>query len=250
MGRSSSCIAAGVLVLLACLLAGPAAGSTPDGAAAKPAKAKKQRVLKATIRRTKYGVPHIKAKNIESLAAGYAYAFAEDDICTIANEYVTVNGERSRWFGADGEWTFSGNGTTYDNIDADVYFTWAMEQRIVEDLLKLPAPLGPKKGVRKGVAGYVKGYNAYLKDVGRKHIPDPACRGAKWVRPITKLDAYRRFFQLGILASSGAVINGITDAAPASPSAADAGDAKRNRMLKSGRGLDALQPQILSLIHI
>ena len=244
MGRFSSCTAAGVLVLLACLLAAPANAAAAPDPLAKPGKGKKQRVLEATIRRTKYGVPHIKAKNIESLAAGYAYAFAEDDICTIANEYVTVNGERSRWFGADAKWTFSGNGTTYDNIDADVYFTWAKEQRIVEDLLKQPAPLGPKKGVRKGVAGYVKGYNAYLKDVGRKNIPDPACRGAKWVRPITKLDAYRRFFQLGILASSGAVIDGITDAEPVSPAAADRGDGKRDRMLRTGEGLDRLQPQL------
>src|SRR6185503_14960841 len=55
--------------------------------------------LQAKIQRTKYGVPHITAKNIKSLAAGWAYAFAQDNLCTIAEEYVTVNAERSRFFG-------------------------------------------------------------------------------------------------------------------------------------------------------
>ena len=86
---------------------------------------------------------------------------------------MTVSGERSKYFGPDGQWTFSGNGTTFDNLDADVYFKWAIEQRIVPDLLKQPPPLGPKRGVRKGVAGYVKGYNAYLEKVGRRPAPRP-----------------------------------------------------------------------------
>ena len=67
--------------------------------------------LGATISRTAYGVPHIRAGNIESLAFGFAYAFAEDNLCTIADSYVTVSGERSRYFGPDEEWTFSGNGS-------------------------------------------------------------------------------------------------------------------------------------------
>jgi acyl-homoserine-lactone acylase len=204
----------------------------------------KTKVLHATVRRTKYGVPHIRADNIESLAAGYAYAFAEDDICTIASEYVTVSGQRSRWFGPDKDWYFSGNGSTYPNLTADFYFKWANKQRIARKLMKLPPPLGPKRGVRRGVAGYVAGYNAYLEDVGRKGIPDPRCRGEKWVRKIRKIDVYRRFFQLGILASSGAVIDGIVDAKPVSPAAAASGDAKRDRMLASGKGLERLQPQL------
>ena len=107
--------------------------------------------------------------------AGYAYAFAEDNLCTIASEYVTVNGKRSRYFGPDENWTFSGNGTTYENIDADIYFSWVKQQGIVEELMKQPAPIGPKRGVKKGVAGYVKGYNAYLSKTGVDNLPDPRC---------------------------------------------------------------------------
>jgi acyl-homoserine-lactone acylase len=201
-------------------------------------------VLNAKIQRTQYGVPHVTAPNIKALAAGYAYAFAEDNICSIASEYVTVSAERSRYFGPDARWRFSGNGSVYRNLDADFYFEWVKEQGIVEDLLRQPPPLGPKPGIRKGVAGYVRGYNAYLRETGVDNISDPSCRGADWVRPIRRIDAYRRFFQLGILASSGAVINGIVNAAPVAPAAAEAEQAEQERKLEEPSELEALQPDV------
>jgi acyl-homoserine-lactone acylase len=250
VGRAAWRGAFGVVLAMVPLLAfGATAGASESTrdlsvSVAKGSRAPGGKVLRATIRRTKYGVPHIRAKNIESVAAGFAYAFASDDICSIASEYVTVSAQRSRYFGPNADWTFSGNGSTYKNIDADFYFKWANQQKIARKLMKLPPPLGPKRGVRKGVAGYVAGYNAYLDDVGRNGIKDPACRGAKWVRKIHKIDVYRRFFQLGILASSGAVIDGISEAEPVSPSAAAAADSKRDQMLATGQGLGRLQPDI------
>jgi acyl-homoserine-lactone acylase len=242
------CCALAVLAFGLAAAAAPAAkpkGNDGPRGGDKGKGGKSERVLEATIRRTKFGVPHIKAPDIESLAAGYAYAYAEDNICTIAAEYVTVAGKRSKYFGPDEEWYFSGNGSTFQNLDADVYFKWVQEQGTVRRLMNQPPPLGPKKGVRRGVKGYVAGYNAYLKDIGGPDgISDPACSGAPWVRKIKQKDAYRRFYQLGILASSGAVIDGIAGAEPVSPSAAAAGAAKREEMLASGEGLEALQPDI------
>ena len=200
--------------------------------------------LEAEITRTKYGVPHIKADSLKSLAAGYAYAFAEDNLCTIASEYVTVNGKRSKFFGPDEGWYFSGNGTTFQNLDADVYFKWAKKQRIVEKLIKQKPPIGPKSGIKRGVAGYVKGYNHYLRRTGVNNLPDETCRGAEWVRPIGKMDVYRRFFQLGILASSGAAIDGIATAAPAAGAEAAELQQKQDEMLEDGSALQRLQPQI------
>jgi acyl-homoserine-lactone acylase len=200
--------------------------------------------LEAKIQRTAYGVPHITSKNIEGLAAGFAYAFAQDNICTIASEYVTVRAERSRFFGPDETWTFSGNGSEYRNLDADVYFAWVKKEKAVEALLAKKPPSGPTAEVRRGIRGYVAGYNKYLRDVGRKRIPDRRCRGAKWVRPIKEIDVYRRFYQLGILASSGAVISGITNAQPSSPAAGRAQQARADEMLATGEGLERLQPPI------
>ena len=212
--------------------------------AAVAAPAAEAKPLKAKIQRTKYGVPHITAKNIQSLAAGFAYAFAQDNLCTIAAEYVTVNAERSRYFGPDETWFFSGNGSTYRNLDADFYFQWVKQRGMVEALVAKKAPEGPTRDVRRGVRGYVRGYNQYLRDRGVDRIPDRRCRGAEWVRPIKPIDVYRRFFQLGILASSGAVIDGIAGASPVSPAAAQAADERRAQMFATGEGLARLQPQI------
>ena len=221
----------GTLLALIALLA-----LAPAAEAARP--------LRAKIERSAYGVPHITAPDTESLAAGYGFAFAEDNICTLANEYVTVAAERSRFFGPDKTWFFSGNGSTYKNIDADFYFEWVKRKKVVETLMAKPAPQGPLPEVRRGVRGFVRGYNEYLRRTGVDKIPDKRCRGAAWVRPITELDAYRRFYQLGILASSGAVIKGIVNSAPSSPAAAAAADSRRADMLASGEGLERLQPQI------
>ena len=59
-------------------------------------------VYDVTITRTEYGIPHIVGKDFGSVGYGYGYAFAQDNLCAMAETYVTVNGERSRWFGPDG----------------------------------------------------------------------------------------------------------------------------------------------------
>src|SRR5947208_2182253 len=51
----------------------------------------------AEIRRTQYGIPHILAHDWTGLGYGTGYAFAQDNICTIADTYVTVDAERSRF---------------------------------------------------------------------------------------------------------------------------------------------------------
>ena len=55
----------------------------------------------ADIRRTSFGVPHIRAENERGLGYGIGYAYAQDNLCLLANEIITVNGERSRYFGPE-----------------------------------------------------------------------------------------------------------------------------------------------------
>ena len=71
--------------------------------------------------------------------------------------------------------------------------------------------------------GYVGGYNRYLADTGVDNLSDPRCRGKDWARPISELDAYRRFYQLGILAGQGVAIDGIARAQPPPPGDTGAG---------------------------
>src|SRR4051794_29367248 len=72
-------------------LAVPAVASNPSRSAA-PAEHK----YDVTITRTEYGIPHIVAADYPSLGYGYGYAFAQDNLCTMAADYVTVRGQRSQ----------------------------------------------------------------------------------------------------------------------------------------------------------
>jgi acyl-homoserine-lactone acylase len=173
----------------------------------------------ATIRRDPHGIPQITGKSWGDVGYGYGYAIAADNVCELAETYATVRAERSRFFGPDGSYTTRGNGATHNNLNSDFFYQRAIDDRLVERLLERRAPQGPRPEIREGVRGYVAGYNAYLRRTGVDRLPDPRCRGKGWVRPITALDAYRRFWQLGLLASQGVVVDSIGSAQPPPPGA-------------------------------
>jgi acyl-homoserine-lactone acylase len=172
----------------------------------------------AEIRRTAHGIPHIQAKSYGGIGFGYGYAFAQDNICPIAEDYVTVRGERSRFFGPGGSYQQRGNGFSANNLNSDFFYKRIIDTKTIESLLAKPPPLGPEPELKAGVRGYVAGYNRYLREVGGTNgVPDKSCRGKPWVRPITVADAYRRFYQLVLLASQSVAIDGIGSAAPPTP---------------------------------
>ena len=70
------------------------------------------------------------------------------------------------------------------------------------------------------VRGYAAGYNAYLRSRGVKRLPDPRCRGKAWVGRITALDLWRRYYQLGLLASGGEFIGDMVATQPPGTTAA------------------------------
>src|SRR4051812_49642416 len=92
-----------------------------------------------TVTRTEYGIPHIVARDYGSLGYGYGYAFAQDNLCTMAADYVTVEGQRSRWFGPDTSYTMRGNDVTVTKLDSDIFWTQVRESDIVDKLLARPA---------------------------------------------------------------------------------------------------------------
>src|SRR5207248_940120 len=75
------------------------------------------------------------------------------------------------------------------------------DSRVINHMLSVKPPIGPLPAVFQDVRGYVAGYDKYLHDVGGSSgIPDPRCRGAAWVRPITANEVWRRFYQPILLA--------------------------------------------------
>src|SRR4051812_16830179 len=171
--------------------------------------------VSATIRRTAHGIPHIQAKDYRGIGFGYGYAFAQDNICPIAEAYATVNAERSRFFGPEGSYLQRGNGFEANNLDSDFFWQQIKDSKVIDGLLAKKPPFGPKPAIRRGVRGYVAGYNRYLREVGgASGIDDLACKGKPWVRPITTRDAFLRFYQLTLLASQDVAIDGIGGAQP------------------------------------
>ena len=190
----------GVRVLFLAFLLVPLAGCFGDEADPK--------ADTVTITWTDHGIPHIVSDSFYGVGVGAGWAAAEDNLCLIAEEYVTVNGERSLHFGP-GTYRITSNGQTYTNVQSDAFF------RIFNDpehgLITSSAHWDDPRG-QGLLQGYVDGYNRYVADIpeGRHE----ACRDAPWVRPITELDMERRVNKLQLLASSLYFAPYMVDASP------------------------------------
>jgi acyl-homoserine-lactone acylase len=208
--------------LAACAAAGILAACAPAGTAQLSAAAKAGgQVYQATIVRTAYGIPHITASNFGSLGYGYGFSLASDDLCTMANGYVTVEGQRARYFGAS-------NGPSQSpvtNLESDIFWQSVIDRHVIPQLLAVrtgPGAIGPQ--LRQLISGYVAGYNHYLASVGGSAgVPDPTCRGKAWVKPITTLDAYLLIYQAVDQEGQVGAIDGIAKAQPPASTTAATG---------------------------
>jgi acyl-homoserine-lactone acylase len=81
--------------------------------------------LRAEIVWTEYGVPHIRAQSFSGLGYGQGYAFARDNLCLLADHFVTLRGERAKTFGADGvaQVAFA----KIPNVESDAFFRTAVD---------------------------------------------------------------------------------------------------------------------------
>lgn len=183
----------------------------------------------ATITRTEGGIPHIVGRTYGDAGFGYGYAFAQDNLCTMAADYVTVQGQRSRFFGPTKSYLQRANGVETNNLDSDLFWTEVRRSGVVHEALSRRPPLGPGRQLKQLLHGYVAGYNHYLAHVGgAKGVKDPACHGKPWVRPITFSTAALRFYQLLLFASEDVVIPGIAAAAPPPGATSSAGSTARS----------------------
>ncbi|MFD5340779.1 penicillin acylase family protein [Streptomyces hawaiiensis] len=166
--------------------------------------------MSAVIRYTEYGIPHIVAKDHADLGFGTGWAQAADEVCTLADGFVTLRGERSRYFGADAP-AGGDLSAARTNLASDLYFRGVRESRTIQKLLAERAPVGPSREVRDMMRGWAAGYNARLK---QQKITDPACAGASWVRPVTELDVAARGLAIASISGEGRFVDTITAAQP------------------------------------
>ncbi|MET9503793.1 penicillin acylase family protein [Streptomyces sp. NPDC006622] len=203
------------VVVAAVALLTAATGTLPATAADRPDdRSRKEHPfaggLSAVVRYTEYGIPHILARDYADLGFGTGWAQAADQVCTVADGFVTVRGERSRYFGPDAATDLSLSSAA-KNLSSDLYFRGVRDTGTVERLLARPAPAGPSRTAKELMRGYAAGYNAWLR---QNRITDPACKGAPWVRPVTTLDVAARGYALAVLGGQGRAVDGITAAQP------------------------------------
>ncbi|RZI64734.1 penicillin acylase family protein [Variovorax guangxiensis] len=146
-------------------------------------------IYKAEIRRTAMGVPHIKADTWAGAGYGYGYAQAEDNLCTMADSFLTYRGERSQFFGGDAQLLASSTIGRPKNIESDFFHRHVISDDVVQKMIA-----AQPDNLQQLVKGFAAGYNRYVRDVKAKAGANAACANETWVRPVTTNDIYRRMY--------------------------------------------------------
>ncbi|RLU03635.1 MAG: acylase [Ketobacter sp.] len=150
-------------------------------------------VLNAKIRRTDYGVPHIKADNLESLAFGIGYAFSEDNACMLLDIVARYNSRRSQFYGPD---KIPGSGDSANLITDFSYLALGIREQAEAGYDTL------SENTQAMLSGYSKGFNYYLAQTGSDNL-DPQCAGKPWVQNIDHLDMLTALLGTALLPGSG-----------------------------------------------
>jgi acyl-homoserine-lactone acylase len=205
--------------------------------------------VRSEVVRTTHGIVHVKANDYRSLGYGTAYAYAQDNVCMLADTLLTVRGERSRYFGGEAPATQPKNGeygaamdTFYKlrNEDSDFFFKGYLDL----DQLRAGYAAG-SADVRELLAGYADGYNRFLGD--KHNVLPKACRGAAWVKPISVDDVYLLIAEKSLHASgeafAGAIVAASRDPSAPPPALGDAMPAATQPLptgMKAGVGSNAI----------
>ncbi|MFK8031209.1 MAG: penicillin acylase family protein [Gammaproteobacteria bacterium] len=151
----------------------------------------------AEVRRTSFGIPHIKADNWGSLGYGYGYAYAGDNLCVLAREVVEANGQQALYFGS-----------SPGRINSDLFYTLSNNEQTIDDIIaQMDQP------AVDGIIGFAEGYNRYLNETGIDNIA-VECRSQPWVREIDERDLFKVYYKLILRASGGPLRDLIVSAVP------------------------------------
>ena len=205
-------IVASVLTMLAACASAPEAGP-PQATLSAPKRtdpAIKSR-YQATVARTQFGVPHVTAQNWSGLGYGYGYAVAEDNLCVMAEAFITFRGERSRFFGPKATVQRPSTIGNPPNLDSDFFFRHVLSDGAVARF-RAEQP----RELDELTSGYAAGYSRYVREIRDGALPGrhSECRNAEWLRGITAADLYRRMAALLMAGSSVRFISPIANAAP------------------------------------
>ncbi len=161
------------------------------------------------ILRTVHGVAHVTANNYRKLGFGIGYAYTSDNACLLAEQVVTVNGERSLYFGGEGK-TLLGV-ETFSNLTSDIF-----HRAYFDDAALAAAHRKTSTRAQALLKGFVEGYNHHLR-VSDRGNAETRCRNAPWVRQMTMRDMYRMIESSALLASGAVLAEGFAEAGRLAP---------------------------------
>ena len=154
----------------------------------------------AEIRRTEYGIPHIKADDWAGAGYGHGYAYAQDNYCVLMREIVVAAGQSQRYLGDEGD------------LGRDFVFALLGEGAQTEFLDEL------SDDAQAMLNGYVAGFNRYLAETGVDNLAEAegehGCRNEPWVRAITAVDYATVLLKLNVRASTDPLAGYIFAATP------------------------------------
>jgi acyl-homoserine-lactone acylase len=147
--------------------------------------------------RTQTGIAHITAADEFGLGYGQGYAQATDNLCVIARYVVTVRGESSRFFGAEGK--------DAANLGSDFFarYYYGDAPRRLKALPAIAVQM---------LRGYAAGYNQAIIDLPPGAAAD--CRQAPWVRPLGLDDTLMLLEARNVLGSSAGTMAALLAASP------------------------------------
>ncbi|WP_250470130.1 penicillin acylase family protein [Caballeronia sp. GAFFF2] len=169
------------------------------------------REYKADIWRTSDGVPHIRAYDWAGLGYGVGYSQAQDDLCSLADSFVTWRGERSAYFGGEARASAPSSYGQPRNLDSDFFFRMMADDAAVSHYKSAqPAKL------RELIDGYASGYDRYVDEMHAARHPGAhaQCASAPWLGHISSDDVYRRLIALSLAGGAARFVEGIANAAP------------------------------------
>jgi acyl-homoserine-lactone acylase len=168
-------------------------------------------VATVELRRTTDNIPHIRASDWKGVGFGLGYAQAQDALCTLAEAFVTFQGRRSFYFGADQRPTMNSTFGRATSLELDLFFRAFADDDVVRAFQREQPP-----ELNELAAGYAAGYNRYLVDSSPRagQRASHGCRSEAWVQAIATSDIHRRMYVAGLAAGYARFIPEIVNAQP------------------------------------
>ena len=162
----------------------------PLSAPSAPPPADESPRFAAEVRRTAYGIPHVRAADWGGLGYGLGHAYAQDNYCVLMRDIVHATSRSAEFFG---------------ELDGDAVADFVLRLVLGTKAEFAANHLPPSTSAEaRLVAGFAAGMNRYLRETGPAELPagEGGCRDAAWVYAVDAVDVWMLLARLALQASS------------------------------------------------